>query len=172
MQLTPFFLQRFAAHPRRLFVIDIDGTLVPDGENEPNVDTRRAMEILMRSHAICITSNGKNTERNKDIARLFGIPYIAGTKPFGAVTHAICAQNTENLPIIVVGDRYLTDGLLALRLHAQFAPVSILHSNNEAAYVRISYAIHGVITVAALRLMGVIRKLLRLFSANTKQRNP
>ena len=171
MPWMPFSLQRFATLPRSLFIIDIDGTLVPDDESEPDMDTRHAMEILTRSHAACIASNGKNTKRNKDIARLFGIPYIAGTKPFGAVATAIRKHNKDNLPIVVVGDRYLTDGLLALRLQALFIPVRALHSTNETAYVRASYAIHGVITVVALALTAATRRLLRLFFANMKRRN-
>ena len=135
----------FPTAPRSFFVLDIDGTLVVDGEKTAGSAVREAVRRLKKHHTVCIASNGKNRARNESLAHALRVPYVAGTKPFGKITAAIHLMNTAHLPIVVVGDRSLTDGLLAIRIAGVFVPVKPLRTGSELWHTKAAYALDAMI---------------------------
>ena len=145
MECSFFTKTRFPSTPRSFLVIDIDGTLVTNGAYIVGETTHNTLSWLKKCHIICLTSNNKNRKRNEAIALTLGFPYVAGIKPFGKITNAVRAINSARLPIIVVGDRYSTDGLLARRLKGVFIPVKSLRNGNESWHTKIAYVLDAMI---------------------------
>ncbi len=145
--------------PSRSFVvIDIDGTLVTDGLDVPDEAAVRAVSRIAENHDACLVSNKNDPGRNARMARLLSIPYVPGKKPYGRAVSALRRMNAGRLPVITVGDRYLTDGLLALRLGGTFVAVRPLRTRNEPFLLRLSYALHESVTAFALAVIPWFRR--------------
>lgn len=139
-------------------VIDIDGTLVCDGSETIGAETVRAVRMLAKNNMACIVSNKKDVARNARIARATSLPYVHGKKPHTRLVSALRRMNGAGLPFVVIGDRYLTDGLLALRLGGKFAPVRPLRTGKEPLRIRLAYAFHESVTTLALAVTPFFRK--------------
>lgn len=139
-------------------VIDIDGTLVCDGSETIGAETVHAVRMLAKKNTACIVSNKKDTARNVRVAHTAALPYVHGKKPYKRLVSALRRMNGAGLPFVVIGDRYLTDGLLALRLGGEFVPVRPLRADKEPLRLRIAYAFHESVTALALAVIPFFRK--------------
>lgn len=139
-------------------MIDIDGTVVPEGISGIDAATRTILRRIADRHEARLASNGRNDARKRSITEGTGIPYTEGKKPFPALVRRLQEENRNGLPFVVIGDRFLTDGLLAFWLEGEFVPVRPLRSGYEPLRTRLAYGVHGIATALCLRLMGGYRK--------------
>jgi predicted HAD superfamily phosphohydrolase YqeG len=119
-------------------ILDIDGTIVPPGDPVVSAQRRDAVASLAQGAHVVLLSNKKNHERNERIARELGVTYhrTAWKKPFLASVRPYRAAR-----LLVVGDKVLTDGLLALFLGAPFILVERLTSGRDGFFDRLACAI-------------------------------
>lgn len=143
---------------RSFVVIDTDGTIVPDGTETAADETLAALKRITGRHETRLTSNRRDAGRNERIAMRAGIRYVRGRKPFRALAETLKEENQGGLPIMVIGDRWLTDGLLAMRLEGEFIPVRPIRSSEEPFGTRFAYAMHGMATAIGIRLMRWCRR--------------
>ena len=139
-------------------VIDIDGTLVYDGSETIDAETVHAVRAIAKNNTVCIASNKEDTIRNARVAHAVSLPYVYGKKPYKKLVSALRRMNTAKLPFVVIGDRYLTDGLLALRLAGRFIAVRPLRTRKESLRIRLSYAFNESVTTLALAVIPWLRK--------------
>lgn len=123
----------------RLIILDIDGTIIADGEEIVGERAIAKINDLKRNNKVYLFSNKGNTERNKKIFSTAGISYINSTrrKPSKKVLDSV--KNGEKLPILIVGDKFLTDGLFAKNIGADFLKVRRITSVKDDLFFKFLY---------------------------------
>jgi predicted HAD superfamily phosphohydrolase YqeG len=109
-----------------LVILDIDGTLVPDcGRFAAAPVVAKVLELKARGNEVRLCSNsrrGNYAQRLDAIAAQLdvGVCPVVFRKPS---TLAISGVDRQGRALVVIGDKDLTDGLLARRVGAQFIKV-------------------------------------------------
>jgi predicted HAD superfamily phosphohydrolase YqeG len=121
-----YFEQQTFHFENCLVILDIDGTLVPDcGGVASAAVVERVLELKVRGNEVRLCSNsrrGNYAQRLDAIAAQLevGVCPVVFRKPS---TLAISGIDRKGRELIVIGDKDLTDGLLARRVGAQFIKV-------------------------------------------------
>lgn len=115
----------------RTLIFDIDGTLVPAGGTQVSSTMTALVEWLKKHNEVYVFSNKRLPERNRAIADSLKVPLLASRyrKPSLRVLDGVSREK----PLVVVGDKVLTDGLLAWRAGAEFIKVERLTHKDESA---------------------------------------
>ncbi len=136
-------LKKFSEHTFHftdtLVILDLDGTLVADGEEGIPEATRRVVKELAAQNTVYLSSNKRSPSGDGRLARvsaLLGIPTTDTRfrKPSLEIFTGIARDGKR---IIVIGDKDITDGLLALRAGGEYIKVARLASGTESLPVRI-----------------------------------
>jgi len=122
-----------------IIFLDIDGTLVDDNTLELNEATKRKVRELEISNQLYLCSNSRNHERNKKVAELAGIEYIDTDirKPSKMILELV--DHSSYKKRLVIGDKFLTDGLFAKNIKAEFIKVKRIESDNDRLYIKFLY---------------------------------
>jgi predicted HAD superfamily phosphohydrolase YqeG len=121
-----FFEQHTFHFENCLVILDIDGTLVPDcGQVASAVVVEKVQALKTRGNEIRLCSNsrrGNYVQRLEAIAAQLGVGVcpVVFRKPS---TMAISGIDRKGRQLVVIGDKDLTDGLLARRVDGQFIKV-------------------------------------------------
>ncbi|OGF62464.1 hypothetical protein A2926_01920 [Candidatus Giovannonibacteria bacterium RIFCSPLOWO2_01_FULL_44_40] len=100
--------------------LDVDGTLRPDGENDMSPEVLRKLDELKTKNTVHLVSN-QDGKAKKPSRKVADGTDIAGKK------------------VIVIGDKFLTDGLFAKNIGAEFIKVRRKISGRESFFVKITY---------------------------------
>ena len=113
----------------RTVILDIDGTLLIAGENKLDAQTVREVARMKLDNDVYLLSNKRMPIRDESIAQQLGVPFIVTKyrKPDRRTVRDI----TIHQPLTVVGDKVLTDGLLAYFARGEFIRVKRLVSPRE-----------------------------------------
>jgi predicted HAD superfamily phosphohydrolase YqeG len=109
-----------------LVVLDVDGTLVPDcGRRASRAAIGKVIELKERGNEIRLCSNSRRGDYAERLAALasqldVGVCPVMFRKPSKLVLSGLDWRGRE---LIVIGDKDLTDGLLARRAGARFIKV-------------------------------------------------
>lgn len=129
-----------------LVALDIDGTLGPHGcERLAQKVLQQIAILVLNGNLVRLVSNNADSERARRLATVLGVEAVESVyrKPnpraFGNIP-----EPRLGWPIVVIGDKVLTDGLFAKRLGARFHKVEIVRSRSDPLAVRIHYAIDWV----------------------------
>jgi predicted HAD superfamily phosphohydrolase YqeG len=121
-----YFEQHTFGFENSLVILDIDGTLVPDCGRVASADVvAKVHELKARGNEVRLCSNsrrGNYAERLDAIAAQLevGVCPVVFRKPS---TLAISGLDRKGRTLVVIGDKDLTDGLLARRVGARFVKV-------------------------------------------------
>jgi HAD superfamily hydrolase (TIGR01662 family) len=121
-----YFEQHRFGFENSLVILDIDGTIVPDcGQVASAAVHDKVRELKARGNEIYLCSNsrrGNYAQRLEAIAAQMevGVCPVVFRKPS---TLAISGLEPNGRPLVVIGDKDLTDGLLARRVGARFIKV-------------------------------------------------
>lgn len=131
----------FTEVKNKLILLDIDGTLVRDGGSDLEEKMLNELAKLGRNNKIYFCSNKKDHERNESLAKSAGVHYLrtALRKPSRKILEHI--DNVEAKKIVVIGDKFLTDGLFAKNIGAEFIKIKRLTSPSDSWLVRLVYLI-------------------------------
>jgi HAD superfamily phosphatase (TIGR01668 family) len=127
-----------------VILLDIDGTIAADCENEVSPAVRTAIETLKKQgNSIYLCTNGfkRKHERNRAMAATLGVTYFETTakKPLRTAAPPDVVHGTK--PVVVIGDKFLTDALFAANLGVPFIEVRTLRSAQDPWIVKLAYAI-------------------------------
>lgn len=119
-----------------IIILDIDGTLVPDKSNYISTEIQIYIDTLKKltQKKVYVCSNG-NPNRTYALSQILQLPILHIQKPFGKTTGVSIPEGK----MVVVGDKFLTDGLLAWRLGARFVRVNHVRSNTDSFAIKLSY---------------------------------
>ena len=124
----------FSTYKQHEIILDIDGTLVPDGGEVFAGEVINQVRELAEHNTVHLCSNGGREERDKKFAKLTGATWLSSTAGKPSVKVVKNSIPSER-PILVIGDKLLTDGLLARRLKkARFIKVKRLSATPESVF--------------------------------------
>lgn len=119
----------------KVLLIDIDGTLVSDKDKLVSNDVLLKLKELTLENDVLFCSNG-SFEYSKELAKMVSGGFLKVKKPFIFGLKKQIAFNKEK---IVIGDKYLTDGLFALFLGAKFIKIDHLRSESDSFFTKFAY---------------------------------
>lgn len=123
-------------------ILDIDGTITADAKADISAGVARAIQSLTHRNAVYLFSNHEDDIRNQEVARRLGLPFLdtLHRKPSRKVIEAIPACHRDR-PLVVIGDRFTTDGLFARRTGARFIKVGRVLSSSDRKFTKFAYFI-------------------------------
>ncbi|MFA5987550.1 MAG: UbiA family prenyltransferase [Candidatus Paceibacterota bacterium] len=125
-----------------IIFFDVDGTLVADGGNLLNKDTISILEKTKENNSLFFISNKRAADgRNKVVSKQIGVVFLEGKKPWLKIPLDLANSGKKN---IVVGDKFLTDGLFAIWNDADFFKVDHFRSKSDSLLIKISYMVDDV----------------------------
>lgn len=136
-----------------IIILDIDGTITTDSDNNIDKSIIELINELKRKNKIYVCSNSKDSSRNSLIAQIIDVPLIIS--PYKKPDRKIVKQidNKDNKKIIVIGDKFLTDGLFCINIKGTFIRVKRLQSGKEKVKIKlinllddITFALWRIIT--------------------------
>ena len=131
-----------------LIILDIDGTLTLSGAREVPLPIAQKVRLLVRDNIVYLCSNKKKKDRDAAVAETLGVPWIDSVyrKPSVRVLASIPRHEREGKSMVVIGDKMLTDGLLAFALKAHFFFVERLEGPDTPFIDRLYYFIDDIAT--------------------------
>lgn len=140
----------------RIVILDVDGTLVGDGEDDMDEDTKQKLTLLSQSAQVYLFSNANRAERLRKLVENTNVHVVVSPhkKPNPRVLDSVPALS--NSTRVVIGDRYLTDGLLAILTHSEFMCTRRVRTHRERLFVRFLYlldALFGKVVCYVARLL-------------------
>lgn len=140
-----FFDFDFSGVKNKLIFLDIDGTIVHDGGNNPDEKTVDQLKKLSKDNQVFFCSNKKNPIRARSLAALSGIKYldIPCKKPSKKILDFI--QNENSLPMLVIGDKILIDGLFAKNIKAEFIKIRRCRGAGEGVANKFLFLIDDIV---------------------------
>lgn len=127
-------------------IIDIDATIAGDSSLTVSPRASEKIDQLSRHNRVLLLSNKKNRLRNKLLAETLEVEYIETKyrKPNKKILQDI--NNLQNRPIVVIGDKFLTDGLFAKSIGAKFIKVKRITSSQENIAKKLVYLIDDILS--------------------------
>lgn len=146
-----------AAFAGTTVVLDVDGTLLPDGREKLSEGEDRVLRELASCARVYLCSNAFGAERTKALAHSYGVRFVPARykKPDPGLMGEVEASGD----IVVIGDKYLTDGLLAGFTRSAFMKVRSLRSSPERLLVRAAYLLDALAGKSLLWLVRTLRPL-------------
>jgi len=130
-----------------LVLLDVDGTLLPDGGIVITDETVRAARRLTARNKVYLVSNGSDLLRMENFSKLLGIPIATAGVPAGKPSvSALEGIETKGMSLVVMGDKHLTDGAFARNIGARFILIDRKRSGEESGTVRFSYWVDRVVS--------------------------
>lgn len=129
-------------------VLDIDGTVAATNSIHVHPRAYQAVQKLKEYSIVVLFSNRCNSKRNHTVAETLGIPYLhtQHRKPFPQVVHSVSAYNPKGLPVVVIGDLFLTDGLLALVSRSRYVRVKRITEKNTPLRSRLYFMLDTILS--------------------------
>ena len=128
-----------------LILLDIDGTIINDNDHEVCEKNLKIINELKKYNQVYLCSNSRNRKRNIKVAELVNAEYIDTDlrKPSKKILDLI--DHTPFSKRLVIGDKFLTDGLFAKNIKAEFIKVKRITSKKDRAYINFLYWIDDLI---------------------------
>jgi len=125
--------------------LDIDGTIASDSDNEVTEKTLEQIAKLKNDNHLYLCSNSRNHERNRQVADIVKAEYIDTDlkKPSKKILNVVDHDSFQKR--LVIGDKFLTDGLFAKNIKAEFIKVKRISSDKDRAYIKLLYWIDDII---------------------------
>lgn len=143
MTVTPSFLDlSIASFAGASILLDIDGTLVCDGVDELDAATVQKLSELGTRATVYLFSNSGTLQRSERFATATGTHALVSThrKPDPRLVRELPHKH-----LVVIGDMYLMDGLLAKRVGARFIKTHRLTNSRERIARKVAYVLDALI---------------------------
>jgi len=148
-----------------VIIVDIDGCLVADDEEYMSPEFADTLSRLSKNREVFLLSNKKRHHRNKILAEKSGVAYLETNlrKPSFHLRKFLRDQiiNFDHKTKMVIGDKYLTDGLFAKVIGADFFKVKRLIVENQSFVTKVIYFVDDLsfIFVCYLKLIRPVQWL-------------
>ncbi|HYF29307.1 MAG TPA: UbiA family prenyltransferase [Candidatus Paceibacterota bacterium] len=132
--------------------LDIDGTLVGDKQSDIAPDALEKIRALAAHNDVYLSSNG-DPFRAAALAKAAGVQALPQLRK--PLPHAAVRSIERRERVVVIGDKFLTDGIFARLIGAEFIKVVRLRGEADDAFARFAYLLDDLVWHAApyLQLM-------------------
>ena len=139
----------------KIILLDIDGTLVTDSDIDISESIIKKVLEIKKQNEIYLCTNKRNLERNKKIERILKLKII--NSRFKKPNKKILSEfdHDDKKSKIVIGDKFLTDGIFAYRIGAKFIYVKRRSNGKETFFIKIVHLIDKLV-YNLLRLVKLI----------------
>jgi predicted HAD superfamily phosphohydrolase YqeG len=139
-----------------VIIIDIDGTLACSSSLDVDARARTVIRELQERNTVYAFSNNYNGSRSRHIARALQLPYIEAPhkKPNKKILHYI---DIGTSPVIAIGDKFLTDGLFAYFIKAEYIRVKRYRCDGDTALDRLACMVDDCVYGIACTL-GLVKR--------------
>lgn len=133
--------------------LDIDGTIVADGKIDIDKAVKEKLSQLKKNNQVYLTTNSRKTSVS-EIEKQVGISVInkKHKKPSPRILEEFSFDVTKKK--IVIGDKFLTDGLFAKRIGAQFIKVKRKVSHQQRMLITASYVLDDFVSLFLSRFLS------------------
>ncbi len=139
-------------------LLDIDGTLLADGEDVVPRDFVETVSLMKENHIVFLVTNSRKIERGESIAEQLGVSCVKSRykKPNPKIIEKI-SMDTEK-SVVVIGDKMFTDGLFARYIEAEFLLVERITCRRDRFLIKLSYLVDDACSVC-VRLARLLKKM-------------
>ena len=124
-----------------VLIIDVDGTLVPNKNKDLSSYVVDKLKKLSKTNEIWLCSNGSSANA-ANFAKILSVQSFRCLKPFRGEIENIVPKTLKK---IVIGDKYLTDGLFAKCIGANFIKIDHLRGETDSLYIKVTYLLDDVV---------------------------
>ncbi|MFA7685202.1 MAG: HAD-IIIA family hydrolase [Candidatus Gracilibacteria bacterium] len=125
----------------KIVLLDVDGTLIGDSMVNFADDVLEKITEMKKLNIVYLCTNSSDKKRNVVVEENLGVKIInlVNKKPSKKIWQEIAAKHGEinSSKVIVIGDKFLTDGLFAKKICAKFIKVGRVTSGNERIYIKL-----------------------------------
>ncbi len=139
MKALRFFHELAHEVKGKTILLDVDGTLIPEIETDVSAEALQALKTLQQNNDVFLCSNTSDQVRAQVLGRAFGSEYINGAlrKPNRKILELL--PQPIDKPVVVIGDKYSTDGRFARAINAEFIKVKRIRGQRDPWSARIVY---------------------------------
>jgi HAD superfamily phosphatase (TIGR01668 family) len=132
-----FAQQNFSGFKNHIIIIDIDGTLTATTKADVSEVSIKKITELNKHNEVYICSNSPTPGRNEEVAKKVGARIIhpRRKKPSRQIMRDV--KNPKKKPILVIGDKYWTDGRFANHIGAKFLKVRRIEIPTDYFFVKL-----------------------------------
>ncbi len=136
-------------------ILDVDGTLTCGSCTEVRRGVADVVQTLQKYNSVYVFSNNYDNMRSRAIAARLHVPYITAPhkKPHPKILNYI---DTEARPVVIIGDKYLTDGLFAHFTHAKHVRVKRYQCARDSFFHKATCLFDDAVYVCA-KILRVVR---------------
>lgn len=122
-------------------LLDVDGVLMADGEDTVPPEIAAHVKELTRHNDVIVVSNTFRRNRVAYVHRLLGIPYAKTPLKKPSVRILTHILYDPRKPMLVIGDKVLTDALFAHRIGAACVLLHRRTHPNDRVFIKLTYAL-------------------------------
>ena len=122
----------------KVVLLDIDGTLLPDDgryDFEPSVINH--VDKLKENNRVFLCTNTNDKIRNTKLAEILKLPVNRRRKKPNSGILKEFGENLTDQPLVVIGDKFLTDWFFAKNIGAEFIKVKRKISGKESLVIKL-----------------------------------
>ena len=136
MARLPTFEDKSVHFTDKVILLDVDGTLAPDRSLQFETPTLDKIKLLAATNLVYLCTNTRSTERREMLKKVLGLPVTDSRykKPSAKVLTALDIQKRD---VVVIGDKFVTDYLLAKNIGAAFVKVQRKESGQERYFIKL-----------------------------------
>lgn len=126
-------------------LLDVDGTIINDGGELLDEEHIKKIKELKQNNEVHFCSNKSGGQRLSEISGETGVSFLDNyhRKPSRKILQYI--KNDRNLPLLVIGDKFLIDGLFAKNIGAKFIKVKRVISLRDSWHIKLIYLVDDVV---------------------------
>ena len=117
-------------------LLDVDGTLTPDGSWDLSDSVQQTVLRLKERNEVHIVTNSKNKDRIHSFSKTLRVAIAPAGTPAGKPFPSASRDIPRTRPLVVIGDKLLIDGLFARFIGASFIQVIPKYSGKEPLSLR------------------------------------
>jgi len=125
-------------------ILDIDGVLMADSEKTISEEIINHVQELKRNNDVQVVTNSFIKERCRYVSEVLQIPWVDSPYKKPSI-HILNYMNYDSKkPLIMIGDKILTDGIFAKRIGAEAIMMQRRIRTNDRLVIKFTYLIDDI----------------------------